>query len=71
MMLSTPQFFRKKVKLNSGDYYMRLEREIKEALKQAEELKYDEKCKERLKEAKTSIEVGNIMTSARRRVEDK
>lgn len=50
---------------------MRLEREIKEALKQAEELKYDEKCKERLKEAKTSIEVGNIMTSARRRAEDK
>ena len=50
---------------------MRLEKEIRDALKTAEQLNYDEKCKERLKEAKSSIEVENIMISARRRTEDK
>lgn len=43
---------------------------IKEALDTANDLCYDEKCKEDLRNAKNETQITNIMISARRRMYD-
>ena len=40
---------------------------IKEAIDIANELCYDDKCKQELKTAKNEIQISNILTAARRR----
>lgn len=47
-----------------------IKRQIKEALDMANELCYDEKCKESLKKAQNEIQITNILISARRRADE-
>ena len=49
---------------------MSLEKEIKKAIDMANDLCYDEKCKEDLRHAKNEIQIENILKAARRRTND-
>ena len=53
-----------------GGEIMSLEKEIKKAIDMANDLCYDEKCKEDLRHAKNEIQIENILKAARRRTND-
>ena len=52
------------------NYSKDFQKKIKEALDIANDLCYDDKCKEDLRNAQNEIQITNILIAARRRIND-